>query len=72
MIPDIPFHICPKSGDLIKNNVTGDVCLLLKVEKTWIGDDVGTFAMREIRYTTFGPDGDIINSSAGFWDKVSA
>ena len=60
-----------KTGDLLKNNVTGDVCLLLKIEKTWVGDDVGTFANREIRYVTMDPGGDIVNSSAGFWDKVS-
>ena len=69
MIPALGHAI---AGDLLKNNVTGDVCLLLKIKKIWIGDDVGTFANREIRYVTLGPDGDIINSSAGFWDKVSA
>ena len=68
MIPALGHAI---AGDLLKNNVTGDVCLLLKIEKTWVGDDDSALTNREIRYITVGPHGDIVNSSAGFWDKVS-
>lgn len=59
------------TGCLVRNNVTGDVCLLLKVHKIWYGDDEGAGAEYEIRYSVLHPDEGVVNSSAGYWDSIA-
>ena len=70
MIP--PPRLPPIStGDLIRNNVTGEVCLLVKVDRVWYGDDEGAGAEYEIRYSVLDPHSGIVNSSAGYWDPIA-
>ena len=70
MIPP-PRHPSVCIGDLVRNNVTGEVCLLVKVNRVWYGDEEGAGAEYEIRYSVLDPDTGIVNSSAGYWDPIT-